>query len=152
MKNKFIILLMLLFPFNVLAYSDYIIPGGDTIGINVQNNGILVVGFYRVNGNLNNNKLKIGDTILKVNGENASSIEEFTSLIEKNIVNNKVLFTIKRNNEIFDKEIELYKKDGVYKTGLYVKSGVIGIGTLSYVDPETMIYGALGHQISNWRS
>ena len=46
-----------------------------------------------------------------------------------------------------EKEIEIDKVDGVYKTGLYVKDNIIGIGTLSYIDPETKIYGALGHEI-----
>ena len=42
---------------------------------------------------------------------------------------------------------ELEKVDGVYKTGLYVKDEVTGIGTLTYIDPSTKIYGALGHEI-----
>ena len=40
----------------------------------------------------------------------------------------------------------VYENDN-YKTGLYVKDGVSGIGTLSYVDPESKIFGALGHEI-----
>ena len=37
--------------------------------------------------------------------------------------------------------------NGIYKTGLYVKDKVTGIGTLTYIDPSTSIYGALGHEI-----
>ena len=35
----------------------------------------------------------------------------------------------------------------VYKTGLYVKDSVTGIGTLTFIDPETQKFGALGHEI-----
>ena len=35
----------------------------------------------------------------------------------------------------------------MYKTGLYVKDSISGIGTLTYIDPNTKIYGALGHEI-----
>jgi len=42
-------------------------------------------------------------------------------------------------------------KTGSYKTGLYVKDSITGIGTLTFIDPESNIYGALGHQILNWR-
>lgn len=134
-------------PLNVLAYSNKIIAGGDTLGIEVKNKGIIVVGFYRVNGKLNKNNLKVGDIILKINNNDVFSIEDMVASIENNIKNQKVIMTIKRNNEEIDKELELDYIDGVYKTGLYVKDNIIGIGTLSYIDPTTKIYGALGHEI-----
>lgn len=138
---------ILLMPLNVLAYSNNIIAGGDTLGIEVKNKGIIVVGFYRVNGKLNKNNLKVGDIILKINNNDVFSIEDMVNSIENNIKNQKVIITIKRNNEEIDKEVELDYIDGVYKTGLYVKDNIIGIGTLSYIDPATKIYGALGHEI-----
>lgn len=146
--KKFIILLIiLLFPFSVLAYSNYIIPGGQSLGIEVNNNGVIVIGFYRVNGRLNSNNLRVGDVIVKVNSSSVSSIDELLDCIEKYIINNRVSITIKRDDRFIDKELELEMVNGVYKTGLYVKDSIIGIGTLSYIDPSTKIYGALGHEI-----
>lgn len=147
MKKLLLFIAILLIPLNVLAYSNKIIAGGDTLGIEVKNKGIIVVGFYRVNGKLNKNNLKVGDIILKINNNDVFSIEDMVASIENNIKNQKVIITIKRNNEEIDKEIELDYIDGVYKTGLYVKDNIIGIGTLSYIDPTTKIYGALGHEI-----
>lgn len=147
MKKLLLFITILLIPLNVLAYSNKIIAGGDTLGIEVKNKGIIVVGFYRVNGKLNKNNLKVGDIILKINNNDVFSIEDMVASIENNIKNKKVIITIKRNNEEIDKEIELDYIDGVYKTGLYVKDNIIGIGTLSYIDPTTKIYGALGHEI-----
>jgi len=43
--------------------------------------------------------------------------------------------------------LTLAQIDGDYKTGLYVKDSITGIGTLTYIDPNTLIYGALGHEI-----
>lgn len=37
--------------------------------------------------------------------------------------------------------------EGTYKTGLYVKDKIVGIGTLTYIDPNTKTFGALGHEI-----
>jgi len=54
---------------------------------------------------------------------------------------------IKRNGKIKNTKLTLIKDDGVYKTGLYIKEKVTGIGTITYIDPETKIYGALGHEI-----
>ena len=49
MKRKLMILfLLIVFPFNVFAYSDYIIPGGNNIGIEVYNEGIIVIGLINI--------------------------------------------------------------------------------------------------------
>lgn len=147
MKKSLLFLILLILPINIFAYSDKIIPGGNTLGIEVKNDGVIVIGFYKVNGKFNKNDFKVGDVIVKVNGLDVASSDDLVSLIEENIKDDKVNITIKRNDKFIDKTIILDKINGVYKTGLYVKDGVIGIGTLSYVDPETLIYGALGHEI-----
>ena len=41
------------------------------------------------------------------------------------------------------------EKDSSYKTGIYVKDSIVGIGTLSFIDPENNTYGALGHEITD---
>lgn len=147
MKKYLVLFLLTLMPLNIFAYSDKIIPGGQTLGIEVKNNGIIVIGFYRVNGKLNESSLKVGDIITKINDIDVSNIDEMVDTISKNISENKVVMTIKRDNKEIKKEFTLENIDGNYKTGLYVKDRVTGIGTLSYIDPETKIYGALGHEI-----
>lgn len=147
MKKSLLFLILLMLPINIFAYSDKIIPGGNTLGIEVKNDGVIVIGFYKVNGKFNKNDFKVGDIIVKVSGTEVASSDDLVRLIEENIKDDKVNITIKRNNKFIDKTIILDKINGVYKTGLYVKDGVIGIGTLSYIDPETLVYGALGHEI-----
>ena len=144
MRKYIFLLILLLIPINVFAFSDYIIPGGRTIGIEVNNAGVLVVGFY---SRLNRNNLRIGDTIMEVNEENVSTIAEFISAIEDHAVNDLVNLTIMRGNRREIVSFELSKEDDVIKTGLYVKDSITGIGTLTFIDPGTMIYGALGHEI-----
>ena len=149
MKKKIIlILLLILVPLNVFAYSNYVIPGGKTLGIEVNNNGVMVVGFYQINNSFNKNKLKVGDSITKVNDKEINSIDDLVGEIEKDVVDNTVVFTVKRNNKYLKQDFKLVKDNGSYKTGLYVKDHITGIGTLTYIDPETKIYGALGHEIA----
>lgn len=150
MKKKLIVFLIsisLILPINVFAYSDYLIVGGENIGIEVKNNGILVIGFYKINNEYNKNGLKIGDTINKVNDIEVYSIDELVDTIDKEQVDNKVRLTIQRNKKELQIDFELIEDDGKYKTGLYVKDSITGIGTLTYIDPNTLIYGALGHEI-----
>lgn len=148
-KKILVTFILLLFPFNVFGYSDYIIPGGENIGIEIQSEGIIVIGFYKVDGKINkgNPELKVGDRILKVNNNEVANINEMIKAIDKNISDDKVNLTVLRDSKYKNISITLNNIDGVYKTGLYVKDSLTGIGTLSYIDPETHIYGALGHEI-----
>lgn len=149
--HKFFLLLLLIIPFNTFAYSSYIIPGGNNIGIEVNSKGIIVVGFYEVEGkNIGRDSgFQVGDRIVKVSSNDVSSINEMVSLINSAIKDgNKINFTVLRNNKETNIDLEVVKdKSGVYKTGLYVKDSITGIGTLTYIDPETKIFGALGHEI-----
>lgn len=139
--------MLLVFPLYVFAYSSKVIAGGESIGIDIRSDGILIVGFYRVNGRLNESGLRVGDVIYKVGSTSVSSISELTSAVADSVSDNKVMLSIKRGDESFDVSFSLYKDGDSYKTGLYVKDGLSGIGTLTYIDPETKIYGALGHEI-----
>ena len=147
MKKIFVFLITaFIMPLEILAYSKYVIPGGETLGIELKSDGIMVIGFYQIKGKTNKSELKVGDYILKVNDIEVSTIDELTNEIEKSI-NEEVLISYKRNNNIKETKLNLIYDDNVYKTGLYVKDKITGIGTLSYIDPQSKIYGALGHEI-----
>ena len=146
--KKVLLLIFLLLPITVYAYSNYIIPGGETLGIEIKNDGILIVGFYKVNGQNINRHLKIGDKIIKVANTPVEDVNHLTKLLEENIENNEVTIEYKRNNEVFKDKINLDFFNGNYRTGLYVKGTITGIGTLTYIDPETNVYASLGHVIN----
>ena len=148
-RLKILLLSLLLIPMNVLAYSDYIIPGGETLGIEINSDGIMVIGFYQIDGKFNKGDpvIKSGDYITEVNGIRVNTVDELTEIVEDNVLEEKVEVTIKRNGKEKTSELSLIKDGEVYKTGLYVKDSITGIGTLSYIDPETKVFGALGHEI-----
>lgn len=149
-KIKIILVtLLMLFPNIVLAYSNQIIVGGQNIGINIESNGILVVGFYKVNGNIvkSNPAIQVGDYITKVGDKDVNTINELTNNIETNMQNSEVKLTFIRNGEEMTSTLTLVEDNKVFKTGLYVKDSITGIGTLTYIDPESKIFGALGHEI-----
>lgn len=147
-RLKLILIGILLFnPFTVYAYSDYVYVGGNNVGIEINANGVLVIGFYKVDGKSLKNDIKIGDYIVKVGDEPVNDIDSLVKLIDKYQNDGIVKLTIKRKGEEKNIDFELIGNKGIYKTGLYVKDSISGIGTLTYVDPNTKIYGALGHEI-----
>ena len=151
-KNKlqiFLLALLLIFPLNTFAYSNYVISGGNTIGIEVQSKGVLVVGFYKIDDNYvaRDAGFMIGDIILEVNNNKVNDINSMINLIEKSVDNN-ISFKVLRNGKEKNVTMGLLKdSNGVLKTGLYVKDKLNGIGTLTYIDPESKVFGALGHEI-----
>lgn len=149
MKKLLLCLGILLAPLNVFAYSDYIYRGGNTLGIEVECDGVLIVGFYQIDGEYNkgNPKLKVGDYIKKVNGVEVSTLKELTEEVEKYTEDKSIEITYTRDTKEYTTTLELVNDNGIYKTGLYVKDSITGIGTLTYIDPGTTIYGALGHEI-----
>lgn len=148
MKKYIILLMSFLMPLSLLAYTEEIIPGGENIGIQIENNGLVVVGFYKVDGKyIGSDTLKVGDTIISIENTSVSSIDEMSKIIDSNIENGKVNIKVLRNNKEVNTKLNLIKEDGIYKTGLYIKEKITGIGTLTYIDPITKIYGALGHEI-----
>lgn len=142
----FITLFILIFPLNILAYSNNIIVGGETIGIEVHSNGIYVVGYYDVNNKsiAKSAGFKIGDVITEIDNQKVENINSLNNII-KDATTYK--FTVLRNNQEETVNLKLEKEDNIIKTGLYVKDQINGIGTLSYIDPETKIFGSLGHEI-----
>ena len=151
MKKIKLLLILLLFPLNVFAYSDRIVVGGETIGIEVHSSGVYVVGFYPVNGKniAEESGFMIGDIIKNINGIDISSINNLN-----NIINEEDLykFSVLRNNKEIVIPIKLEEENNILKTGLYVKDTINGIGTLSYIDPETKVFGSLGHEILESKS
>ena len=138
-------------PTLVLAYSNEVILGGQNVGISINSKGVLVVGFYKVNNIYNGSHLLVGDYIIKVNNEDVANIKDLVSKIEKYANNDEVEITYSRNNKEYTTKLKLEKNNNSYKTGIYVKDNLLGNGTLTYIDPETKIYGALGHRRQHWR-
>lgn len=147
-KMVFTFFIILFLPIYVYAYSKNIVLGGESIGIKINSDGLIVVGYYKVGNEIINRKnIKIGDRITKINDIEVFSINELSNIINDNLDNNEVDVELIRNKKIVNTKLELKEENNYYKTGLYVKDNVVGIGTLTYIDPASKIYGALGHEI-----
>lgn len=129
--------------------------GGSMVGIDLFTDGILVLGTGKVdteNGEENSPArgiLYAGDKIRKVNGEEVSTVEEVDALIAGS-ANETVRLEIDREGE--RKTVSVTPKmdaDGKPRIGIWIRDRAQGLGTLTFVDPETQIFGAVGHGISD---
>lgn len=131
-----------------------LIPGGQSIGIKMDVKGVLIVGLEeilekdgkKVNPGLLSG-LQIGDMILAIDDTNVYRADDVSKLV--NEARGDITLKIKRNDEIINIDIEpiLSEDDNTYKLGIWVKDKTAGIGTLTYYDPSSSTFGALGHGI-----
>lgn len=135
-------------PQSLLAYSKYIVAGGENIGLSINNRGIIIAGFYKVGDKYPGYDagLNKGDVIKRANDKEVSSIDDFIGAIKESDGKSlKLVYQRGKQNETTT--LNLTNENGTLKTGLYVKDMISGIGTLTYIDPESRIYGALGHEV-----
>ena len=137
-------------PQTILAYSKEIIASGETVGIKLETDGRLIVGSDEINGHnsLVEAGLKTGDIINQINNKEVNTVEEMVNIISNcNCDSLKILY--ERENKTKKTTLNLYEDKGVLKTGLYVKDSVSGVGTLTFIDPNTKYFGVLGHEIAD---
>lgn len=135
-------------PQSLLAYSKYIVAGGENIGLSINNKGIIIAGFYKIGDKYPGYDagLNKGDVIKRANDKEVSSIDDFIGAIKESDGRSlKLVYQRGKQNETTT--LNLTNENGTLKTGLYVKDMISGIGTLTYIDPESRIYGALGHEV-----
>ena len=147
---NFFLLTIFIVPTSTLAYSEYIIASGKSVGMRLNTDGIIIVGSYDINGHntLIEAGLKSGDIIDQINYKEVNKVEDMVNIIENCNCNNLNINYI-RDNELKKTTLNLYSDNGVLKTGLYVKDSISGVGTLTFIDPKTKLFGVLGHEIAD---
>ena len=147
--TRLFLLSLVIMPTIAYAYSKSIIAGGQNIGIEIKTKGVVVVGTYET-GNYNPGEdagIKTGDIITSIDDKEVDSIDEMINTIH-NLASDSIKIGYIRDSVTNYTNLKLYKDNDTYKTGLYVKDTISGIGTLTFIDPNTKLYGALGHEIT----
>ncbi|MBS4217205.1 SpoIVB peptidase [Bacillus sp. FJAT-49711] len=133
-------------------------PGGQSIGVKLNTLGVLVVGHHLVSAENEKQSpgeaagIKVGDIITKINGTKINHMAEIASYVnEAGQHGKKLAITIQRGKETIDTTLDpkLDEKEKTYKLGLYIRDSAAGIGTMTFYEPKTKKYGALGHVISD---
>lgn len=137
------------------AYAQELLVGGQVVGIQMSTQGALVAGLSEVEAAdgvcmpAKSAGVHQGDLIIKANGKTISKAADVIAAVEA-AAGQPVKLTIQRN----DKKMELLVRpacssEGQWLLGLWLRDGISGIGTITFQDPESGIYGALGHSISD---
>ena len=133
-----------------------VIPIGNIAGIKLYTNGVLVVGMTEIEG-IDNKKYKPyentgiqeGDRIISINNTNIDDTEDLVKRVNSsngNVINIKYVHE-QKTLECSIKPVETAQKE--YKLGLWVRDSAAGVGTVTFYDPDSKSFGALGHGITD---
>ncbi len=126
-----------------------LIPVGHTVGIKLFSRGVLVVKPPDGGTPARACGLKQGDVIVKCGGMAVSSTEQFQELLQKAGTTATEL-QVRRGGRYVTLAVEPEKNDqGRYAIGAWIRDSMAGIGTVTYLDPVTGDFGALGHGITD---
>lgn len=152
MKKRYIILVASIILF-ILGISNninssekekkYLVPMGNIIGISANTEGVLILDSEGYIGGI-----RSGDSIVSIEGINVNSNQDVKKILNK-CKKNYVDAVINRDGGYFNKKLKVNKINGEYKLGIWIRDKISGIGTMTFYDPESSNFGALGHAIKD---
>ena len=125
-----------------------LVPVGHTVGIKLFSKGVVVVKLSDGGTPAKACGLRTGDVIVQCGGSTVTSSEQFQSLLQT--CGGAVKLEVRRNGDRMTLSVEPERNDrGVYCIGAWIRDSMAGIGTMTYYDPATSTFGALGHGITD---
>lgn len=127
------------------ALPHKLVPVGVAAGINLETQGVLIVGFAQESAARDAGFLE-GDSILSINGTEIDNAAELSGALSAS--EGEVTVLIQRAGTQITLKANPDRSGDTPKLGVFVRDAMAGIGTVTYYNPETGAYGALGHGIS----
>lgn len=135
---------------------DLVVPMGRAVGIKLFSDGVVVVGLSDISteqGAVNPARacgLKTGDIITHINSEEVDTIEEVRSVLQELEGESMSIRAIRGDRQVqMTAQAVQCSVDGSYKLGAWIRDSMAGIGTMTFYQPSTGTFGALGHGISD---
>lgn len=140
------ILVFFLFP--ATAEAATLIPVGRIVGLQLRDNCVSVAAFDEAFGEqAKESGLKIGDIIVKINNIPVSSTEDVRALLDGS--DTPIRLTLRRSNRELTVSVTPQITTEGKRLGVYLRQGIAGVGTVTWFDPATQTFGALGHGVND---
>lgn len=134
---------------NAADMTRTLVPVGHTVGIKLFSRGVMVVRLSEGGTPAKAGGLQTGDVIIKCAGSAVTSSEQFQTLLQES-GGEATDLQVKRDGSQVTLSVEPEPNEqGVYCIGAWIRDSMAGIGTMTYYDPETNTFGALGHGIAD---
>lgn len=139
------VLLLSLLPQTAHA-ADTLIPVGQVVGLELQNDTVTVASFDD-SSQAKAAGLQVGDRLLRIDGYSITCAEDVRTALDHS--DGTVEITVMRGDALSTVRLSPDITADGPKLGIYLRQGVTGIGTVTYYDPETKTFGILGHGVND---
>lgn len=128
--------------------AQMLVPVGKVIGLQLRNDTLTVAAYDDIFGETARNAgLKIGDQIVNINGKSVTCAEDVRSALSQ--AQSPVEVTVRRGSHLTSLSLTPRQTEDGPRIGVYLRQGISGIGTVTFYDPETGLFGTLGHGVSD---
>lgn len=126
-----------------------VIPLGNLVGLKLYTNGVLVVGKSEINGQkpYANTGIEEGDIIVEINQKEITCTSDLIETVNDSNGEDLKIKYVRDGIEYTASMEAIRAEDNKYKLGLWVRDGAAGIGTITYYEPSSQNFAALGHGI-----
>lgn len=133
---------------NVIAKTT-VVPMGNAIGMKLYTAGVLVVGMSEIEGKkpYENSGIKEGDRIIQINQNQIDNTDDLMKAVNKSDGNNISIKYVRDEKTITTSIKPVKNSSNEYKIGLWVRDAAAGVGTLTFYEPFSGMFAALGHGI-----
>lgn len=143
--KKIILFLLTLLLLCGAASAATVIPGGGTIGLSLTVDGAAIVSFSR--DEPKRAGLECGDVITAVDGRPVDGVTEVLAAVAAS-EGKPLRLTVRREGETKDVRLAPVQAETGWQLGLYLRDRLTGIGTVTYYEPDSGTFAALGHGVS----
>lgn len=139
---------------NITSKKIMLYPGGMPFGVRFNTRGLIVSAISDVQTSEGakspaaDSGLKVGDIISLVNSKEVNTPEDLARIIETEKGTPLSLDIVRCGRQI-KKSVtpEKSQQDGLYHLGIFVRCQCAGIGTVSYITPDSLEFAGLGHGV-----
>ena len=125
-----------------------LIPVGQVIGLEIGEDRVTIEGFdSRLGEAAQAAGLKEGDRILCIDGNDIHCAEDVRRALQSS--DGDVDISIVRGSAVKELELEPSITNDGPKLGIFLRQGITGVGTVTYYDPDSRMFGALGHGVND---
>ena len=142
-------------PVSGAQVGDKVVPLGRAVGIKLFSDGVLVVGLSAVETDSGPSSpgrtcgLKAGDIITHINGQEVNTIEEVQDILGDEQGDAMTLRATRNGKPVQLSVQAIQNTQGSYQLGVWLRDSMAGIGTMTFYDPDSGVFAALGHGIND---
>lgn len=129
-----------------------VVVGGQSIGVILHSNGLIVIGYQRIGANNTSPAadahIEIGDVVERVNGAPVRDVNGLRRSVDAG--KGPVILKLRHGQVEHNVQVQPFRDaQGHRHLGMFVREHTSGVGTMTFYDPQTKRFGALGHLISD---